>query len=267
MVSVRCITQGAPANVAYPKIDISRNQIRVLRLHHGNRDDELRVTLSVENLSQDSKYEALSYVWGDGFSEKALVNGTEIPITENLHAALRQFRHPASARLMWVDAMCINQQFTSERNHQVQLMGQIFSSAQRVLLWLGPAADDSDYVLDYIREEHPADILLNLKFRFALHALCSRAWFTRIWIVQEVALGKQDPILVCGQKGLRWSKFVRFLAHANHILRGEIQAPQFPYAKFKTSWRQFSSCSRPYGTKWHEYLLSHTDIENFIHVA
>lgn len=38
----------------------------------------------------------------------------------------------------WADAICINQQDIKERTQQVQLMGQIYGSAETVYSWLGP---------------------------------------------------------------------------------------------------------------------------------
>ena len=38
---------------------------------------------------------------------------------------------------LWIDAVCINQNDISERNHQVLLMGDIYRGATTVLSWLG----------------------------------------------------------------------------------------------------------------------------------
>jgi hypothetical protein len=39
--------------------------------------------------------------------------------------------------LLWIDGVCINQTDILERNRQVQLMGEIYSRASCVLIWLG----------------------------------------------------------------------------------------------------------------------------------
>jgi hypothetical protein len=38
--------------------------------------------------------------------------------------------------LVWVDALCISQQDKDERAAQVQLIGQIYSSAASVAIWI-----------------------------------------------------------------------------------------------------------------------------------
>ncbi|CAJ2502312.1 Uu.00g097060.m01.CDS01 [Anthostomella pinea] len=53
---------------------------------------------------------------------------------------------------MWVDALCIDQGNTIERGSQVLRMGDIYKLAQRVIVWLGPAAGDSDYAMSLLRD-------------------------------------------------------------------------------------------------------------------
>ena len=98
-----------------------------------------------------SRYNALSYTWGELIFNKTLIvlgdrnigspfrkPEYEIPTTANLDMALRRMRIDyAGKMLLWVDAVCINQADPLERTSQVQVMGQIFSSAKRVLIWTG----------------------------------------------------------------------------------------------------------------------------------
>lgn len=58
----------------------------------------------------DVSYEALSYVWGDREStNKIWVDGCLFTVTENLFEALSNLRQPSEDRLLWVDAICIDQ--------------------------------------------------------------------------------------------------------------------------------------------------------------
>ncbi|KAH7129071.1 heterokaryon incompatibility protein-domain-containing protein [Dactylonectria macrodidyma] len=189
-------------NAVYPPADTSRDQIRLMRLHPAIAfEDPIRIDLFTKDLSNPIEYDALSYVWGSAVSEStATVNGTAMVPTKNLDKALRHIRRPETARVLWIDAVCINQRVTEERNHQVQMMGQIYSSALRVVIWLGSEAGGSAAVISAIRAgADPQQLISTLRFRFELRALCSRPWFSRIWVVQEVALAKQDPIVTCGQ--------------------------------------------------------------------
>ncbi|KAN0116731.1 Heterokaryon incompatibility [Hyaloscypha variabilis] len=88
------------------------------------------------SLDQRPHYEALSYVWG---TEKApdpiLLDGQPFYITENLKDALIMVRQGSQKeRVLWIDAICINQNDLSERSAQVRQMRQIYSSAERVLV-------------------------------------------------------------------------------------------------------------------------------------
>lgn len=75
----------------------------------------------------------------------------------NLHLALHQLRNETSSRVIWADAVCINQSDVEERSEQVALMGEIFRRAYQVVVWLGPeptshkgndvgASDNNDYI-------------------------------------------------------------------------------------------------------------------------
>lgn len=82
-------------------------------------------------------YEALSYTWGGSSAEHQIeINGRKIKAQSNLAHALATLRG-RDTRVLWVDALCINQIDIPERNRQVALMGEIYRRARRVLTWLG----------------------------------------------------------------------------------------------------------------------------------
>ena len=89
---------------------ISKNQIRLLRLLPGNFADKLECTIQSHDIEVPARYEALSYTWGKpAFTARLSCSGVEFPITQNLYHALRYLRHAHESRLLWVDALCINQ--------------------------------------------------------------------------------------------------------------------------------------------------------------
>jgi Heterokaryon incompatibility protein (HET) len=59
---------------------------------------------------------------------------------------LRHFRahRVRSSRLLWIDAICINQEDVDERNHQVQMMFDIYQQAQVVRAWIGCKTEEVD---------------------------------------------------------------------------------------------------------------------------
>lgn len=110
-------------------------------------------------------YEALSYVWGKPSSRHLIsCNNKEFAIGQNLETALRRLRSNSVARVVWIDAICINQDDLDERSSQLQIMGDIYSQAQDVVIWLGD--DDGSLpitipllqkVAKYAREEPEID--------------------------------------------------------------------------------------------------------------
>jgi hypothetical protein len=101
-------------------------------------------------------YEALSYVWGEPTRQHPLdCDGREFLVTKNCHEALVNLRRRFVPRMLWVDAICINQGGTddaiTERNAQVAMMGEIYQKAARVLIWLGPADACVSTLFRYLR--------------------------------------------------------------------------------------------------------------------
>lgn len=83
-------------------------------------------------------FEAVSYVWGVPDFNRAMVSPAGVIwLTPNLEYALKAVRLPDCVRVLWADAVCINQCDIEERGRQVQMMGWIYRSAEQVLVWLG----------------------------------------------------------------------------------------------------------------------------------
>lgn len=121
----------------------SPRSFRVLELLP-SRDFDSTVSCEIREASLDDhvKYEALSYVWGaptPGFAVS--VGDKTLAVTPNCLEALRHLRPRHRRRALWVDAICIDQrkndQGTRDRNHQVPLMGKVYSEARMVLVWFG----------------------------------------------------------------------------------------------------------------------------------
>ena len=112
--------------------------IRLLQLSRGERDDPLQCHLFEVRLDDWPLYEAVSYTWGDPSDKSVLdCNSKTISVPRNLVEGLRMLRRTDRLRILWADAVCINQKDMEERGSQVGLMARIFSEASRVLVWLG----------------------------------------------------------------------------------------------------------------------------------
>ncbi|KAL7625870.1 hypothetical protein AAE478_005093 [Parahypoxylon ruwenzoriense] len=215
-----------PASI-YKPLDRDGREIRLLYLDwNGSEDEVISCRMIMTSLENCPRYAALSYVWGDQPPDvETIVNGTRVLITKNLVIALRHmrrwrlFRGTVSLPL-WADAICINQEDISERGHQVELMGLVFSSAVYVISWLGePTGGRDDIGFGAIRRFAPfgENIKMNraadkaakkpLTFEQIIREpspcmghyshieeyigainLAESSYWTRTWIVQEMVL-------------------------------------------------------------------------------
>jgi hypothetical protein len=122
----------------YSQLSTTRKEIRLLHLEPGVWTDTIHCRLLDVSLLDQPYYHALSYVWGDPkHREPITVDGRSWTITRNLFEALQRIRDEHSVVTLWVDALCINQADLDERSKQVQLMRDIYDSAEEVVIWLG----------------------------------------------------------------------------------------------------------------------------------
>jgi len=171
------------------------DSIRLLRLMpHEDKTAPIQCQLVNYSLQESGGgthlYEALSYVWGDPKETlPILIDEHNLPITVNLYAALSRLRDRYFERIIWVDAVCIDQTNEEEKGHQVQSMAKIYGQANRVIVWLGKAADDSDQALEDIRvaaEGEFTNLSNNEKSQKAILKLLKRPWFRRIWVREQI---------------------------------------------------------------------------------
>jgi ankyrin repeat protein len=191
----------------YTSLRPSDSTFRVLKLlkYQGR---ELECELFPQSLSNNEyvSYEALSYVWGSSeLVECIMLNQKRHWITDNLYSALQYLRLHDRDRYLWIDAICIDQVNKEEQGSQVQQMGKIFSSAKGVLFWLGKATIEIASLMDTL-DQHlstGADCRLGQltfnddlrdKCRTGLLQLLRRQWFTRVWILQEVANARKATV-------------------------------------------------------------------------
>lgn len=104
-------------------------------------------------------------------------------------------------------------------------MDEIYTYASGVIIWLGDARDDSDYVMQTISHRNEQDYVKK-RFLVGLVAILNREWFTRTWIVQEFVLNRTEPLLVCGlQEMVPWEAFLT--AYETALPFGMLQCPLF----------------------------------------
>jgi hypothetical protein len=126
-----------PGTYLYPALT-SKRSIRLLYLQGGMCSSGIECTIRHVPLGQHPPYEAISYEWKkhEGFTTIICCSST-IEVTLNLATALEAFRHPSKVRVLWADAVCIDQKNVIEKGHQVSMMRDIYANAESVLVWLG----------------------------------------------------------------------------------------------------------------------------------
>ncbi|KXJ89330.1 heterokaryon incompatibility protein-domain-containing protein [Microdochium bolleyi] len=251
----------AMAPFVYLPLETDGHVIRLVTLLPGDFDDDLQVELAQARLSPpppthpvvaeedrsksrqedqkqyaDGHYTALSYVWGStedpkhiSVREEGGSSGTLV-VTRNLEEALRYLRHAQEPRVMWIDAICINQADMDERSRQVVFMARLYNTARDVVVWLGPDKDDGEFALTFLKSwgdrisvnwtktameilgkredtgdcefdaEFPKSMSrgrLNDRESWALYHLMNREWFERLWVRQE-AITMTPTSIRCG---------------------------------------------------------------------
>jgi hypothetical protein len=240
------------ASDTYPGEPLESNQIRLIKLRPGARTDpivcDLYNTRHTNDRDEPIQYYALSYVWGSrGVTRDVSLAGRPHKVTVNLERALRYYRHHYPKGIaLWVDALCIDQDNLTERTHQVQLMSQIYSRCERMVMYLGdrleynikseedipadPAAVNNPdvgrkkcharHALQLMRElgsdNHLRDLQsfkrhddVEYKFeslRRLMHAPFT-PWWDRIWVVQEAAFASKIDVMQ-GHHVVPWLEFV-----------------------------------------------------------
>lgn len=175
----------------FSSLPLDSDKIRLLRLlPSDNEAAPLHCELCNYSLQESSQrthvYDALSYVWGDTHATLPIyVDKNRFNVTENLHAALLHLRDHSFERIIWVDAICINQKDKQEKEQQIRLMYKIYTYANCVIVWLGEEANDSDQALEELRivaSKKAANFAHEEKIQESVTTLLRRDWFQRIWV-------------------------------------------------------------------------------------
>ncbi len=253
--------QGSDSRYRYEPLAASSSSFRFAYLLPGRVDDGIRVRLETrvvesDQESEEFQWEALSWLWGVyGDFRTILVNDREFQVTRNLFIALRHLRRENTARLFWIDALCINQEDVEERSSQISQMAFLFHRAQSVIARLGEGDAGSQIVMRLARHLHDFEAgnlrscdenimyLLALtfgvpnvranqssslfrywnihKFEDWSHTdrMADRELFRRSWVLQEGALAR-DLVIQCGAETIPWDAFFRaFSMRCSHDSR------------------------------------------------
>ena len=175
-------------------------------------------------------------MWGlpDTLGRFILISGKRFFVRGNLWLALIHLRHHSDKRLIWIDAVCVNQNDPVERGYQIQQMRRVYEQAQSVQVWIGLEADNCGKSIDLLRKlAHMGELLLNLdaiyindEFRQQiqletlkdLFKFFDRDYWHRVWIIQEVAMATQITIC-CGRYVVPWDAVDLACIFINELVR------------------------------------------------
>ncbi|KAH8671507.1 heterokaryon incompatibility protein-domain-containing protein [Xylariales sp. PMI_506] len=130
------------ASFRYQPLDPQLKEIRLLELARGRQDEIIRGRLVCTLLGDPLAYETISYCWGDASLRGAIeLDGFIQDVPASTIAALKCMRKDDGVRLVWIDAICINQADLLERSSQVSFMADIYKSSQLNLIYLGEEDD------------------------------------------------------------------------------------------------------------------------------
>lgn len=193
-----------PASIIalYKYTPIGHREIRLVELQAPRENaKEIHCNIRYCSLDQCPLFTAVSYTWGPSSTpEIVYVEGKVIKIRKNLFRVLDDLRRN-EPRLLWIDALCINQEDLEERMDQVKIMGEIYAKANYVLSWLGGDFKDAPLaaeLLDHYARGLSEPTATDEHSYKAVENLFSEVYWTRRWIVQEVLQGNSVVVHVAG---------------------------------------------------------------------
>jgi len=224
-IAMRSSTPISSMMYQYRKLKGFRD-FRLFELLPGGEADPLEGAIKETSLDASEKYAALSYQWGSDLKPYHIRTSRGlIPITASLHGALRQLRDIDKSNMLWVDAICINQDNSHEKIVQIRLMSDIYQSAESVKAWIGEEAPGSNEAIETLLQMRTLALKPPLwpkilpkvpeswRSRTCPHEtdpiwehideLFERGWFSRVWILQEIIFAT-EVFLYCGSFCFAW---------------------------------------------------------------
>ena len=274
-----------PPRKLFEYSSLDSEEIRLLKIRPGSGNlsgDLITIRLSDVDSTSPIEYEALSYFWGVKRPTKVIQINYDfwLWIKPNLEDALRTIAKRPMESLLWIDAICINQDNNLEKNHQVQLMKLRYQRAQGVLVWIKSPGfisseskifttttealqqlanahrlgRDSKWLAHYLESmslelnQHASALELlhvkNIKLWHVLVRFFDHDWWRRVWVRQEIAMS-QNATVLCGNSTVDWKD----VAAVSHWL--------------KLFWTDLDSKTREGGTKHRSGVYSGEDLEFF----
>lgn len=127
--------------------------VRFLRLHPSiNQFKDINIDIFEASLEKVPEYEAVSYTWDQQQpTHQIYCAGKKLSVTRNVDSILHRLRKKDAVSVLWIDSICIDQSSSLDKEAQIPIMGEIYSEARRVLVWLGNGTVDADAILENLQ--------------------------------------------------------------------------------------------------------------------
>ncbi|KAI1852871.1 hypothetical protein JX265_012899 [Neoarthrinium moseri] len=194
------------------------SHIRLLQVQVDQSSGDLVCDFKIVRLddAKPDPFTAISYTWGQPAppaSSIRLSDGRVLPLSQTLTDLFDALRRRRWHFAVWIDSLCINQHDAKEKASQVSMMGQIYSSAQELLVWLGASTPEARRAFHFMGSSRPStaedapapDESLAAGLKLVLSIL-ARPWFRRVWVIQEVTLNS-GVSMVCGDDLVGFATF------------------------------------------------------------
>ena len=116
-------------------------------------------------------------------------------MTVNLENALRDLRHKNRSRVVWADAIAVNQQNIPERNQQVRLMRDIYGGASVVHSWLNVEIDPNCPAFlrfaQLSEKSTPSQLGNDTDFWEPVAVVGKDSYWERVWVQQEITYARK----------------------------------------------------------------------------
>jgi hypothetical protein len=208
---------------AFTCSELGSRRIRLVKITPGPPSSTIRCEVRTCFLNRAPSYTAVSYTWGSPLHfREILIEGRAHSVPKNLWRFMDQARMlPNSDRSidwLWIDALSIDQSDPQEKLDQVGIIASIFMKAKRVLVWLGPSYGNSDLALAVVHLNGKTGTRRDSRTLAgpawsALHSLCERPYWRRLWVYQELKAAPRAE-LMCGNKLVPVRVFQEYLVDA-----------------------------------------------------
>lgn len=137
----------APALYQFTPLS-SASSVRLLRLTDPIASQGFTESAGIElfevPIEDAPAFEAVSYAWDHTDARLPLLcDGKQLEVSPDVLDMIMTLNLISTVRVFWVDAVCIDQSSTLDKNIQVPRMRFIFSKAQMVWVWLGQGTYES----------------------------------------------------------------------------------------------------------------------------